>query len=164
MTQTHDRFSFRMLVGYAAAGSAFVLAAALGFQAMGYAPCHLCLLQRWPHLAAALIGLATLAFRLPGWSALLGMIAALTTAGLGIYHSGVERKIFAGPADCTSSAVDATMSAADLLKQINEAPLVRCDEIPWEMFGLTMANLNALASLALAGLWLWAYLKSRETA
>ncbi len=33
------------------------------------------------------------------------------------------------------------------------APLVRCDEIPWEMFGVTMANLNALISLALAVIW-----------
>lgn len=159
-----DRLNFRMLVGYAAAGSAFVLAGAFMFQAAGYAPCHLCLLQRWPHLAAALIGLAILAFRLPGWTALLGMAAALTTSGLGFYHSGVERKIFAGPTDCTSGAVDATLSAADLMKQINSAPLVRCDEIPWDMFGITMANLNAVGSLALAGLWLWAFVKSRQTA
>ncbi|AQS48276.1 disulfide bond formation protein B [Thioclava nitratireducens] len=154
--------SFRGLVGLAAAGSAVVLAGAFVFQALGYAPCHLCLLQRWPHLVAILIGLAILAFRLPGWTALLGMLAALTTSVLGFYHSGVERKIFQGPTDCTSNGVDTTVSAADLLKQINEAPLVRCDEIPWDIFGITMANLNAIGSLVLAGIWLWAFLKSRR--
>jgi disulfide bond formation protein DsbB len=153
-----------MLIGYAAAGSAFVLAGALMFQAMGYAPCHLCIWQRWPHLAAVLIGLAILAFRLPSWTALLGMLAALSTSGLGFYHSGVERHIFAGPADCTSGAVSSTLSAADLMAQINAAPLVRCDEIPWEMFGITMANLNAVGSLVLAGIWLWAFLKARRSA
>lgn len=158
------RLDFRMLTGLAAAGSAFILAGALMFQAIGYAPCHLCLLQRWPHLAAALIGLAILAFRLPGWTALLGMVAALTTSGIGFYHSGVERKIFAGPVDCTSGAVNTTISAADLMKQINGAPLVRCDEIPWDIFGITMANLNAMGSLVLAGIWLWAFLKSRRSA
>ena len=40
----------------AGAGSALLLAAALGFQAAGYAPCELCILQRWPHLAAAVAG------------------------------------------------------------------------------------------------------------
>ncbi|KEO60671.1 hypothetical protein DT23_12575 [Thioclava indica] len=153
-----------MLIGYAAAGSAFVLAGALMFQAIGYAPCHLCIWQRWPHLAAIVIGLAILAFRLPAWTALLGMLAALTTSGLGFYHSGVERHIFAGPSDCTSGAVSSTLSAADLMAQINAAPLVRCDEIPWEMFGITMANLNAIGSLVLAGIWLWAFLKSRRSA
>ncbi|WP_051697068.1 disulfide bond formation protein B [Thioclava indica] len=159
-----DPFPPRMLIGYAAAGSAFVLAGALMFQAIGYAPCHLCIWQRWPHLAAIVIGLAILAFRLPAWTALLGMLAALTTSGLGFYHSGVERHIFAGPSDCTSGAVSSTLSAADLMAQINAAPLVRCDEIPWEMFGITMANLNAIGSLVLAGIWLWAFLKSRRSA
>jgi disulfide bond formation protein DsbB len=36
------------------------------------------------------------------------------------------------------------------------APVVRCDEVPWEMLGLSMASWNAVASFALAGLWLWA--------
>ena len=39
----------------AGAGSALLLLAALGFQAAGYAPCELCILQRWPHLAAAIV-------------------------------------------------------------------------------------------------------------
>ena len=41
----------------AAAGSAALLAGAFFFQARGYAPCELCLLQRWPHAAAVAIGL-----------------------------------------------------------------------------------------------------------
>ena len=41
----------------AGAGSAALLIAALGFQAAGYAPCELCILQRWPHVAAAAIGI-----------------------------------------------------------------------------------------------------------
>jgi disulfide bond formation protein DsbB len=34
------------------------------------------------------------------------------------------------------------------------APIVRCDEVPWEMLTLSMASWNAIASLALAALWL----------
>ena len=39
------------------------------------------------------------------------------------------------------------------MSQIMSAPLVRCDDIPWEMFGLSMAGWNAVISLGLAALW-----------
>ena len=52
-----DGFSPRLIALTAAAGSAALLIAALGFQALGYAPCELCILQRWPHLAAVITGL-----------------------------------------------------------------------------------------------------------
>lgn len=151
----------RILVALAAAGSATVLLGALIFQAIGYAPCDLCILQRWPHLAAVLIGAALLALRLPMIVALLGAASALTTGVLGIYHSGVERHIFAGPDTCTSNPVG-SLSASDLLAQIQAAPLIRCDEIVWDIFGITMPNLNALASFAFAALWIAAFLKARR--
>ncbi|MDN5569462.1 MAG: disulfide bond formation protein B, partial [Paracoccus sp. (in: a-proteobacteria)] len=49
----------------AGAGSAALLIAALGFQAAGYMPCELCILQRWPHVAA--VALAALVW-LTGWT------------------------------------------------------------------------------------------------
>ncbi len=157
----------RLLVALASLGSALVLAGALGFEALGFPPCDLCLLQRWPHLAALMLGAVVLTLRLPAWAArmlmLAGALAALTTAVLGLYHSGVERHIFAGPDSCTSGPVG-TLSAADLMAQINAAPLVRCDEIVWDIFGLTMPNLNALASTAFAALWVAAFLARRRTA
>jgi len=148
-----------MLVALAAAGSAAVLAAALVFQAFGFAPCELCILQRWPHLAAAVLGGAMLLFRLPMRLAAFGAIAALTTGGIAIYHSLVERKLIAGPTACTSGSVEG-LSAQDLLAQISAAPLVRCDEIAWQMFGVTMPNLNVLASAFFAALWIAAYIKA----
>ena len=39
------------------------------------------------------------------------------------------------------------------MSQIMSAPLVRCDDIPWEMFGLSMAGWNAVISFGLAALW-----------
>jgi disulfide bond formation protein DsbB len=41
------------------------------------------------------------------------------------------------------------------------APLIRCDEVPWEMLGLSMASWNAVASLVLAGLWVMAWRVAR---
>jgi len=39
------------------------------------------------------------------------------------------------------------------------APVVRCTDVAWEMLGLSMASWNAVASFALAGLWLFAALR-----
>lgn len=148
LTRTH-------LVLLAAGGSAALLLGALAFQHLGgMAPCKLCIWQRWPHGIAVVIGLAALF--VPGrLLPLLGAGAALTTAGIGAYHTGVERGWWEGPSTCTSTA-PGNLTADQLFDQIMTAPLVRCDEVPWEMLGLSMASWNALISLVLAGLWLMA--------
>ena len=139
------------LIILASLGSVAVLAGAFTFQAFGYAPCHLCLLQRWPHAAAVVIGGVALAL---GWGLLswLGAAAALTAAGLGLYHTGVERAWWQGPTTCTSGSI-AGVDPKDLLNQILAAPIVRCDEVAWQMLGLSMASWNVIVSLALAFIW-----------
>jgi disulfide bond formation protein DsbB len=143
------------LVILAAGGSAALLLGAFAFQYLGgMAPCKLCIWQRYPHAAA--IGIGALALMLPGRALpLLGTLAAITSAGLGLYHTGVERGFWDGPASC-SAAPPGALSADALFDQIMAAPLVRCDEVPWELFTLSMASWNAIASLGFAGLWIWA--------
>lgn len=142
----------------AATGSFLLLGGAFVFQALGYAPCKLCLWQRWPHGMAIAVGLVIL---LSGRVRLawLGALAALATAGVGIYHTGVERGFWIGPTSCSSSAIDG-LSADDLMNQILNAPLVRCNEVAWSMLGLSMASWNAVFSLVLALVWLRAALAS----
>lgn len=141
----------------AALGSLALLAGAYGFQYIGgLAPCHLCWLQRYPHMAAVGVGLLMLAFghtalgRLLPWA---GALAALVTAGYGFYHTGVERHWWLGPTTCTAGDVT-KVSAAELLARIQAAPVVQCDQVAWSMWGLSMASWNMVFSLALAALWL----------
>lgn len=138
----------------AGAGSAALLAAALTFQAVGYAPCELCLLQRWPHVVAALAGLG---MALLGWRralAALGLLAALAAFGLASYHAGVELKIWAGPQHCSGGIASmSSMSTQDLVNALQSAPVVRCDQIAWSLFGISMAGWNAICSALLAGIW-----------
>ncbi|MDC0135250.1 disulfide bond formation protein B [Sulfitobacter sp.] len=139
-------------------GSAAVLLGAYGFQHLGgMAPCKLCLWQRWPHGTAILIGLAIL---LTGEirMAWMGAVAAFTTAGIGFYHVGVEQGWWEGPTSCTSNGVD-KVSAEELLNQILAAPLVRCDDIAWQLAGISMAGWNAILSLGLVALWIQAMRK-----
>jgi disulfide bond formation protein DsbB len=137
----------------AAAGSLALMLGALAFQHIGgMAPCKLCITQRYPHVIAIVIGV--IAFALPRVPVILmGALAAAVTAGYGFYHAGVERGIFEGPTSCTSSSIS-DLSADELLAQIMSAPLVRCDDIPWEMLGLSMAGWNAVISSALCIAWL----------
>ncbi len=137
----------------AAAGSGALLLGALAFQHFGgMAPCHLCVLQRWPHVAALIIGVLALA--IPGRILpLLGAGAALATAGLGVYHTGVERGWWQGPTSCTSGTIDG-VDPADLLNTILAAPVLRCTDVAWQMLGLSMASWNAVASLVLVLIWI----------
>ena len=132
-----------------------MLAGALFFQyVVGLAPCELCIWQRWPHLAAVILGLVVW-FVPSAWLMALGALAAATSGGLGIYHTGVERGWWPGPDSCTSAPV-AGLTPEQLMERILAAPLVRCDEVPWEMLGLSMASWNAVASAGLALVWLLA--------
>ncbi|CUH77113.1 disulfide bond formation protein B [Tropicibacter naphthalenivorans] len=140
----------------AAAGSAGLLLGALGFQYLGdMPPCKLCYWQRYGHVAALVA--AAVAMAVPHRLLIvIGGLGALSSSLIGIYHTGVERGWWEGPTTCTSQPIGG-LSVDDLIAQIEAAPLVRCDEIPWEMFGLSMANYNVLVSAAFAALWLMAY-------
>ena len=80
----------------------------------------------------------------------------MITAGIGFFHAGVEQGWWEGPSTCTSGDIGG-LSTEELMNQIMAAPLVRCDEIPWEMFGLSMAGWNAAISAVLVLLWLAAW-------
>ena len=146
---TGKRLSF-----IAGAGSAFLLIAALGFQAAGYAPCELCILQRWPHVAAVAVAVLVWLTGRVRALAVLGMAAAGVAAGLALYHVGVEMTWWAGPSHCSGGVGDlSTMSTQDLMARLQSAPVVRCDEIAWQFLGLSMAGWNAVLSAGLAFLW-----------
>lgn len=143
----------KTLILVAAGGSAALLLGALAFQYIGgLAPCALCIWQRWPHLAAVLLGLAGLAVGgriIP----ILGGLAALISAAIGVFHVGVEQKWWEGLATCTAGTLDG-VSTADLLNPaVDVAAVVRCDAIAWQMFGLSMAGWNVVISVALALIW-----------
>ncbi len=140
----------------AGAGSAAILASALGSQFIGgLSPCPLCIWQRWPHVAAVVIAVlaASVLWRQARPLAALGMLGMLVGAGLGFYHTGIERGWWEGPDTCTSTDIT-DLSTDELMAHILNAPLIRCDEVQWDLLGLSMASWNTVISLGLAVLWL----------
>lgn len=133
--------------------SAGALLAALFFQyVVGLAPCVLCIWQRWPHAAVLALGAVALALggRKAPRAALLALMGAALFAGAGIavFHVGVEHGWWAGTSGCGVSATAG--SVEELRAQILAAPVVRCDEVAWSLFGISMAGYNALLSAVLA--------------
>ncbi|TMJ26064.1 MAG: disulfide bond formation protein B [Alphaproteobacteria bacterium] len=138
----------------AALGSLFLLGGAYYFQyVVGLAPCDMCLWQRYPHMLAILFGLLTLPLlvepKVALVFALVAVMALFTTSGIGVYHAGVEQHWWQGPQSCTGR-VPAGLSAEELKQYLMGARMVRCDEIPWKMWKISMAGWNAILSGLLA--------------
>jgi disulfide bond formation protein DsbB len=152
----------RNLMILAGLGSASMLLAAFAFQYIGgLAPCAMCLWQRWPHAAAVVIGAvgAVVPAAALAW---LGGLTMLGNAGIALYHTGVERDWWEGPTSCTGGGGDlGSMDMSDLLNPDVGGGIVMCDQVAWEMFGLSMASWNGIACLVLAGLWIIAATRPR---
>jgi len=140
-----------------------LLAGAYGSQYWGgLYPCEMCWWQRYAHMAALVP--AALAFTAPAESSrsrnltLLAALGIAVSGVIGVYHAGVEAKIFEGFTTCTS-LVKPGGSTADLLKQITHAPLIRCDQVQYRFLGISLAGWNAILSLGGAALILILSLK-----
>ena len=127
------------------------------FQAMGYAPCELCLKERLPYYAGIAVSLLAILLALRGAGAALQacftslLLIFAASAALGAYHAGVEWGFWPGPADCTGSFQKAA-TMQDFLQQLHSAKLVRCDAVAIRILGLSLAGWNAVISAVLAGL------------
>jgi len=142
-----------------------LLAGAFGSQYLGgLYPCEMCWWQRYAHMIALVP--AALAFTAPAESqrsrmlALLAALAIAVSGAIGVYHAGVEAKVFQGFTTCTPTMHAGT--PADLLKQIEGAPLIRCDQVQWSFLGVSMAGWNAIFSLGGAALILGLSLKAAK--
>lgn len=147
-----------------------VAALAVAFAAQylgGLAPCVLCIYQRYPYGAA--IALTLLALVLPGHPAVqrvalaLAGFALLTSAGIAAFHVGVEQHWWEGTAAC-GGTIEPGLSLEELQAQLMAAPVVRCDQVAWSLFGLSMAGYNFLyaGSFGLLALWLAARVPPRR--
>jgi len=143
-----------------------LLAGAFGSEYLGgLYPCEMCWWQRYAHMAALVPG--ALAFTAPAETTrsraliLLAALAIAISGAIGVYHAGVEAKIFQGFTTCTALATS-DGSTADLLKQIMNAPIIRCDQVQWSFLGVSMAGWNAIISLSGAALILILNLAKRR--
>ena len=117
-------------------------------------PCVLCIYQLWPFVIVA--GLCLLAAnpamrtgKAARWILLLCAGVLAVNAAIAVYHVGVEQHWWAGSEACVGKT-GATQTLAQLRAQIMSAPVTRCDEIAFSLFGVSMAGYNVLFSFVLA--------------
>jgi disulfide bond formation protein DsbB len=114
----------------------------------GLNPCVLCIWQRWPYVAVIAFGLAGVA--LAGRPAALRVtlalagIAFLVSAGIGVFHVGVEQHWWQGTSECGSTGSTVGLSLEEIEAMLRGAPVVRCDEIAWQLGGISMAGFNVI--------------------
>ena len=118
----------------------------------GFAPCSLCLIQRYPHIIVTITSVWLIFFRTQNvfLYPVNTLVMALSII-LASYHVGVEQSIFQGPQSCSYSNLSlvSEKSAEALLKEILNTSVVRCNEVTWSFMGLSMATWNLILSIAL---------------
>ena len=120
----------------------------------------LCIYQRYAYGAAG--ALALLAVLLAGSPAgrriaLIGSgLAFAAGSAIAVFHVGVEQKWWQGTAACHAPQFPADATPQQLRDLLLNQPFAPCDVVPWEVFGISMAGFNVLASALLAALSLWA--------
>jgi len=145
----NERLVLLTLGGISAASLAMAYIAQYAY---GLQPCVLCIYQRIPFalvVAFAVLGLLT--GKYPRLWLGLSALALAANSVIASYHTGVERKWWPSFLEgCTIPEMKGDIT--DVLAQIQAAPVVRCDEIPWTdpVLGLSMANYNVALCLALA--------------
>ena len=121
----------------------------------GYVPCHLCLQERYAYyfaVPASVIAFFTArgeSFVITRILLLAIALAFVLNAGLGIYHSGVEWKWWAGPTECSGGSL---LSFGPAGVDIENAKVVACDQAAWRFLGLSFAGWNAVMSGLLAAI------------
>lgn len=131
-----------MIARLMGAGALALLLGALGFQYIGHlAPCEMCHWQRWPHIAAAVIGLVIVSL----WKketrtlAILAIAMIFLSGLIGAYQTGMQIGLLPGPQACTVAHPYVMGSGAP-------PPEISCNAVTWSLFGLSMAAYNAIFS------------------
>jgi disulfide bond formation protein DsbB len=112
----------------------------------GLQPCEMCWWQRYAHFAAIPFALLAL-FAPPArtWLALAGL-AILASGLVGAFHAGVEYGWWAGVTTCAAP----DLGSGDALAALSNNFEVRCDEVQWSLFGISLAGFNFLISTGAA--------------
>lgn len=157
------RFALQTEAGlaYRAGAGAFFLAvavilAALAFEYIGgYAPCPLCLQERYayyagiPGLFLALVLLVSKRPRLAGVIFVLVALGFAVNTALGVYHAGVELGYWPGPDACAATIKPLGSGRGGVLNDLANTRVIRCDAAPWHLLGLSFAGWNAVLSMVL---------------
>lgn len=128
-------------------GALALLLGALGFQYFAHLPpCEMCHWQRWPYIAAAVLGLVIVSVwkRDARLLAILTIVLIAVSGLIGAYQAGMQWGILPGPEACT-------VAHAYVMGSNAPPPEISCNAVTWSLFGLSLAAYNAMFAFLIAG-------------
>lgn len=142
-----------VLVGLGCASILSLGAAFYSQYVLGYLPCSLCLLARWPHVFIIAAVVVTLLAGAPRPGLVLAVSGYVVVFAISGYHNGVEQGWLALPGACavTTPAADLNDLRQALLQQANPS----CDQPSLVVLGFSMAVWHAVAATGFAGIAAW---------
>ena len=114
-------------------------------------PCKLCKYQRIPYFLLLILSPVGIYYSSKSsifYSSIFLLFCVSFIAG---FHSLVERKLISFDTGC-SSTNNSFENIEELRNFLEKVPIVKCDEILFSVFGLSLANLNLMISIILISL------------
>jgi disulfide bond formation protein DsbB len=148
-----DKFAsnnFRLLFASTLLISISALIGAFFAEKIGYAPCPLCIYQRYPY--AMLIAICTAALmskNCPKFWLVAVILMEFIGLALSGYHSGIELGLLPPLESCQSSINYTSMSLDEIKSHINATQATDCSKPSIVILGVSMAQWNYLFNLFL---------------
>jgi disulfide bond formation protein DsbB len=101
----------------------------------------------WPYIAgvSAVLALVAATQKGPRGIAVTAILLLAVTGLIGAYQTGMQEGVFPGPTACSVAKPYVMGSGAP-------DPEISCNTVTWDLFGLSLAALNALFSLGAAAI------------
>ena len=110
-------------------------------------PCKLCTYQRILYFAVIFLGFTLYFLKKENLFLFLSLSLFLLNLGVSVFHSFVERGLINYSSSCSSNTQNFE-NINELRNFLENAELVKCDEIIFSILGFSLANINIIILLA----------------
>lgn len=142
---------------------------------LGYKPCELCIIQRYPYFIIILssitlfalksktipISLSHFLFKRTHTGASVAIIlASIAGFSLATYHFGIENNYWQNFSGCSDRLSGIELDATNLLEDINKIE-PNCSD-PLKFFGLSLSGYNIISNTLIAGLAIFYLINNKK--
>ena len=117
---------------------------------LGHKPCNLCLIERIPYIVSIiLISLIFIVYRFEKIILIIISLFFIFGAVVSFYHFGIEQGFFSESLVCDLGN-NTNLSKEQLLKQLENSPIVSCKDVSFRVLGFSLATINTIISIILS--------------
>jgi disulfide bond formation protein DsbB len=119
---------------------------------LGHKPCNLCLIERIPYISSVI--LISVIFIINKFEKIISIIILLFfifASVVSFYHFGIEQGFFNESLVCDLGN-SVNLSKEQLLKQLENSPIVSCKDVTFRVLGFSLATINTIISIILSAI------------